>query len=291
MDEQDSGAEGGCECDADLRRAGSRRDAVHCNHDRAHYLLRVASELPGSRMRNWPPRAGTRPQNELAFVRGRAAVATFSWSPTFKQPASSRTAGQARYETRILVRRPSDPARFNGTVVVEWLDAPGGVEGDPEFLWENAELLRAGFAWVGVTTDGTVGQPDSIPWLKLEDPSRYGVLMGPGNECGYSIYSQAAEALLHPDGTNPLGSLHPTALIADGDSGAAHPLVTYANAIQPVDRLFDGFLIHNRGSNSAAIGEGQPKPADARTRTDRGVPVLTVESESDVLDPGVPALD
>lgn len=26
------------------------------------------------------------------------------------------------YVTRVLVRRPTDPARFNGTVVVEWLN-------------------------------------------------------------------------------------------------------------------------------------------------------------------------
>jgi Alpha/beta hydrolase domain len=225
------------------------------------------------------------------FLRGTA---------TSYQPAGSwgsdgrwavRPAGQARYETRILVRRPADPARFNGTVVVEWLDAPGGRDSDPEFLWENAELLRSGYAWVGVTTDGTVGQPASIPVLTLQDPGRYGTLTAPGTEYGYSIYSQAAEALLHPAAVNPLGPLRPRVLIADGDSGAAHSLVTYANAIQPADRLFGGFLIHGRGSNSAALAAGRPVPTDVRIRADIGVPVLTVESESEILDPGVKALD
>ena len=219
---------------------------------------------------------------------------------TSYQPAGSwgsdgrwavRPAGQASYETRILVRRPADPARFNGTVVVEWLDAPGGRDSDPEFLWESAELLRSGYAWVGVTTDGTVGQPASIPALKLQDPGRYGALTSPGTEYGDSIYSQAAKALLHPAGVNPLGPLHPRTLIADGDSGAAHSLVTYANAIQPADRLYSGFLIHSRGSNSAALAPGQPVPADVHIRADIGVPVLTVESESEILDPGVKSLD
>src|SRR3954465_15411225 len=28
----------------------------------------------------------------------------------------------ASYTTRVIVRRPTDPARFNGTVLVEWLN-------------------------------------------------------------------------------------------------------------------------------------------------------------------------
>ena len=30
----------------------------------------------------------------------------------------------APYKTRMIVRRPSDPTKFNGTVVVEWLNVP-----------------------------------------------------------------------------------------------------------------------------------------------------------------------
>jgi Alpha/beta hydrolase domain len=92
-----------------------------------------------------------------------------------------RPSGQARYETRILVRRPSDAARFNGTVIVESLDAPGGLYRDPEFPWENAELLRAGYAWVGVTTDGTVGH-------------RRGGQPGPTSACRFSPWSPKARS-------------------------------------------------------------------------------------------------
>src|SRR5580704_17817638 len=31
----------------------------------------------------------------------------------------------APYRTRFVVRRPSDPARFNGTVLVEWFNVSG----------------------------------------------------------------------------------------------------------------------------------------------------------------------
>src|SRR5258708_20463982 len=36
----------------------------------------------------------------------------------------------AAYKTRILVRRPANPARFNGTVAVEWFTTTSG-ESDP----------------------------------------------------------------------------------------------------------------------------------------------------------------
>ena len=40
-------------------------------------------------------------------------------------------AGSAPYRTRILVRRPTDPARFDGTVVMSWLNVNGAFETDP----------------------------------------------------------------------------------------------------------------------------------------------------------------
>src|SRR4029077_14964146 len=37
-------------------------------------------------------------------------------------------ASEAAYKTRILVYRPIAPDRFNGTVIVEWLNVSGGVD-------------------------------------------------------------------------------------------------------------------------------------------------------------------
>jgi Alpha/beta hydrolase domain len=195
----------------------------------------------------------------------------------------------APYETRILVRRPADPARFNGTVVVEWLNVSFNVDVDPDFLYANAELLRAGYAWVGVSAQqlGVEGPSG----LKAWDPSRYGALHHPGDTFSYSIFSQAAQSLLHPRGARPLGPLHPRALIADGESQSAGRMVTYSNAIQPIDHIFQGFLIHSRGAAGAPISQAPqpayPMPAAAQTRTDLGVPVLTFESETDILAGGL----
>jgi hypothetical protein len=56
----------------------------------------------------------------------------------------------APYKTRILVRRPSDPSKFNGTVVVEWMNVSEG-ESAPDWDYLNPMLMREGFAWVGVS--------------------------------------------------------------------------------------------------------------------------------------------
>jgi Alpha/beta hydrolase domain len=202
---------------------------------------------------------------------------------------TARPAETAAYETRILVRRPADPARFNGTVVVEWLNVSFSIDVDPDFLYASQELVRAGYAWVGVSAQqlGVQGPFGLTHW----DPSRYHALHHPGDTFSYSIFSQAAEALLHPRGARPLGPLHARSLIADGESQSAARMVTYANAIQPLDRLFGGFLIHSRGAAGALISQAPqvspPMPAVARIRTDIGAPVLTVESQTDILASGL----
>jgi hypothetical protein len=202
---------------------------------------------------------------------------------------TARPAETAPYETRILVRRPADPADFNGTVVVEWLNVSFGVDVDPDFLYESQQLLRAGYAWVGVSAQqlGVQGPFGLTHW----DPPRYHALHHPGDTFSYSIFSQAAEAVLHPRGARPLGPLHARALIADGGSQSAARMVTYANAIQPLDRLFSGFLIHSRGAFGVPISQApqasSPMPAVAQTRTDVGVPVLTLETQTDILVSGL----
>lgn len=199
---------------------------------------------------------------------------------------------QAPYRTRLLVRRPIDPARFNGTVVVEWLDLPGGVDIDPDFLYAHTELLRAGYAWVGVSA-----MQQGITTLQHIDPERYAELSHPGDTFSYSIYSQAAQVLRHPTGVDPLGGLRPRILIGDAYSGASARLVTYINAVQPVDRLFSGFLVHSRWAKSAPISQSpqaqQPSPSIVYTRTDGSAPVLTVETETEILQthPSFPNLD
>jgi hypothetical protein len=196
------------------------------------------------------------------------------------------------YRTRIVVHRPTKRGRFNGTVVVEWLNVSGGVDAGPDWIGLHTELIRKGYAWVGVSAqkvgiDGGPAIPGLPPnHLKLVDPVRYGGLVHPGDSFSYDMYSQVARLLRGPAETNPLGDLRLKTLLAVGESQSAFRMVTYVNAVHPLVRLFDGFLIHSRGASGAPLTQDPlpptAMPAVAFLREDVGVPVLTFETETDL---------
>nr|MDT0666049.1 alpha/beta hydrolase domain-containing protein [Micromonospora sp. DSM 115978] len=105
--------------------------------------------------------------------------------------------GTAPYRTRVLVRKPADDARFIGKVVVEWLNVSGGVDAQVDWAFMREGLMRAGYAWVGVSAQlvGVNGAGGAFPGLKNWDPTRYGSLNHPGDQYSYDIFSQAAQAL------------------------------------------------------------------------------------------------
>jgi hypothetical protein len=189
-------------------------------------------------------------------------------------------AAGAPYRTRIVVRTPSNPSRFNGTVVVEWLNVSGGGDGAVDSVYLSPELERAGFAWVGVSAQ-TVG----IDHLRQEDPARYASLADPGDQFSFDIYTQAARALRVGGPSSPLAPLHPKRLLAVGESQSAIFLTTYIDAIQPLYRVFDGFLVHSRSGGAIPIPGGAPSGGilggAVRIRTDIGVPVLMMITETD----------
>jgi hypothetical protein len=212
-------------------------------------------------------------------------------------------AGSAAYKTRFLVYRPVDVATFNGTVVVEWFNVSGGLEAAPDWTLMHNELLRRGYAWIGVSAQygGIEGSAaTSLGLVKLDlktaDAKRYGVLRHPGDEYCYDIFSQVAKAIRSPGSINPLAGCHVERILAAGESQSAMQLTTYVNAIQPRVRLFDGFLLHGRPS-SASFGSNSPDGGDLSKvekidlfdmppvfiRTDTNVPVLILESETDVM--------
>jgi hypothetical protein len=215
------------------------------------------------------------------FLEGTARA----YEPTGPLPDDGRwsvtTSTTAPYRTRVLVRRPKDPSKFKGVVQVEWLNVSGGLDAAPDWGLGNAELLRGGFVWVGVSTQQT-----GIKNLQSSHPDRYGTLDHPGDAYSYDIYSQAAQALRRPGGTNLLGGnkYRVKRLIADGESQSAFRMVTYINAIQPLTRMFDGFFVHSRFSNAAPLAEGGSGaiPNPTFIRTDGKAPILVLESETDV---------
>ena len=200
---------------------------------------------------------------------------------------------EADYATRILVYRPADPARFNGTVWVEWFNVSGGADAGPDWIFTHTELARSGAAWVGVSAqaigvqggEGLVGM--ASPGLVGTDPERYGHLVHPGDRFSYDMFSRAGAAVRQA-GNTILDGLTIERVLAIGESQSAFRLTTYANDIDPVAQVFDGFLVHARGGTGAPLDDNADPAAalqgdPVQFRADRRVPVMCVEAETDLL--------
>jgi hypothetical protein len=192
----------------------------------------------------------------------------------------------APFRTRLLVYRPADPHRMNGTAVVSWNNVTAGYE---LFGGESPEILEGGYVFVGVTTQkvGIVGLPPTPPGLAAWDPERYGSLSHPCDDFSYDIFTKAAAAIR---------DLLPGArrLIAMGASQSAGRLATYVNAIHPMSRAFDAYLVQiwfGAGTplevGDAVVNINQPAVDTGRRlltgqhqlRDDLDVPVMVVNSE------------
>ncbi|MDY6921214.1 MAG: alpha/beta hydrolase domain-containing protein [Pseudomonadota bacterium] len=237
------------------------------------------------------------------FFRGEARSYVNTAPLTSDGKWSVEPAATAQYNTRMLVYRPQNPEDFNGTVVVEWLNVTGGVDTATDWLMLHNEILRRGYAWVGISTQRIGvegGEPPlqtplgfSIP-LKLINILRYATLSHPGDSFSYDIFSQAARAIRNPVGEAPLGDLQGERLIAAGESQSATRLLTYANAFEPTEDLFDGYFIHSRlgfipdfGGASAPLSQAPQEyittPEVVTVRDDLGKPVLNLQTETDLF--------
>ena len=204
-------------------------------------------------------------------------------------------AESADYKTRILVYRPIDPASFNGTVVVEWFNVTSGIEAAPDYRLMHTELLRRGYAWIGVSAQylGVEGGEAShdlvlaLMNLKTVDPQRYGSLTHPGDSYSYDIFSQVANAIRNPGTIDPMAGYDVETILAVGESQSAFRLTTYINAIHPHVRLYDGFLVHSRGGSAAPLQGDELLGGDfsgkIKTRTDIDAPILILQTETDLF--------
>jgi len=179
------------------------------------------------------------------------------------------------YTSRMIVRRPTDPAKFNGVVVVEWVNVTPGYNFD--LLWQASAdfFIREGYAYVGVSAQ-RAGIHQAGVGLKAWSPTRYATLDVTVNgtinndSMSYDIFAQGARAVQNPHGVDPLGNLpSPRLVIASGVSQSQGRLVTYYNSVQPLHNLFDSFYLH--------LGVG------GRLRTDLPVKVFKINTENDVL--------
>jgi hypothetical protein len=188
------------------------------------------------------------------------------------------------YRTRIVVRRPLHNKRYNGVVLLEWQNVTAGYELDAHWApsWEH--IIRAGYAWVGVSAQrvgvhGGSGTGQPLPpgtpnyGLKAWSPTRYGTLdlteggtITDDSIC-YDVYSQAAQAIRKPQGVDPMDGLKTRQIIAVGASQSAGRLSIYHNSIHPLHNAVDGYYLLVGG---------------AGLRTDLTVKVMQYLSETDL---------
>ena len=201
----------------------------------------------------------------------------------------------APFMTRIVVVRPIDARKFNGTAVVEWLNVSLGSDMAADWDAEHREILRSGFAYVGVSAQkvGIDGGPNILPSsmpLKKADPERYGQLSHPGDAFAYDIFSHAGLVVRGAGGTKVLSSLVAKRILATGVSQSAAFLVSYVNAVDPIAKAYDGYLVHSRFARAAPIDGSSvfgPAPSDmppaVKLRGDLRVPLMTVITETDLV--------
>jgi Alpha/beta hydrolase domain len=235
----------------------------------------TASAPPGDPSRDYPFFASNLDLAKFGYVEQEFFLqGTANRYNTPPEQTGSIIDGGHPYETRIVVRRPASASRFNGKVAVEWLNVTNGMDQEQTWYEIDQHLLRAGYAWVGVSA-----QRVGVNFLRTWNPGRYGTLDvgqrdGSGTETitddalSYDIMSQVARALRAPAGVRPLGGLKPQIIIATGHSQSASRLSTYVNSIQPLSHSFDAFALQGSLAN--------------RLRVDLEVPVWKVLSEYDV---------
>jgi hypothetical protein len=164
--------------------------------------------------------------------------------------ATDATGATAPYTTRIIVTRPSSAARFNGTVVLDWVNVTAQFEIPVDSLEARQLLLRDGYAFVHVSAQKT-GICCTPLTPKIWDPVRYAALKHPGDEFAFDMFSQIAKAVRTPAGPNrPMGSLHVDRVLAAGQSQSASKLYQYVNGVAPTSKVIDGFLIHGGGKKT-----------------------------------------
>ncbi len=175
------------------------------------------------------------------------------------------------YKTRMLAIAPIDPKRFNGTVIVEWLNVTSSYDLAVEWLQVHPVVMREGYAYVQVSA-----QSAGVSKLQRWDAARYGSLTHPADNYAYDIFSQAIKALRAPATPSPLGSLRPNRVLAVGNSQSGIYLDMYIeNDVDAAARIIDGFLI----AGDLGRSPGGPNYGQKMQLRTTDVPLIKLETE------------
>ncbi len=237
---------------------------------------------------------------EEFFISGTANV--YDWAAD--RAVTVRTPG-APYTTRILVRRPIDPARFSGTVWVDMVSPARGYDLAENWGYTNYYMMDHGDVSVGVTMF-----PVTIRALRKFDFKRYATMsmanpapavmpcplagnvydyeMEPGLR--WDIVSQVGALLKSGVPSRPLAGIKVERIFLYGQTGGDMP--AYIGAIHQIANLqngqpvWDGYFIKDSGGPTALNQCGErPDVGDPRRMIrNLSVPVIRFVVENMALD-------
>jgi hypothetical protein len=174
----------------------------------------------------------------------------------------SGTAAGAPYQTRIVVRRPSDPKTFSGTVVAEAQHAGGR---SLIFEWSRVSVLTRHHLFVEI-----VHSPANVATMKTFAAERYAplnIVMGQANE----IIAQIGRLVKAKAG--PFGSYDIKRITLMGTSASSATVRSYLTA-HPELRMPDGKPIYDGFLLTSTLGN-TPLP-------DVDVPIVQMPTQTEV---------
>src|ERR1700728_95963 len=192
--------------------------------------------------------------------------------------------GSIPSRTRLLVRRPIDISRFNGTVVVSWNNVSAGFE---ILQWEGAETFTGGYVTVGVSAQrvGLNGYKADPRGIVAWDQERYQSLSIPSDAASYDIFAAAIRLVAPSEGHSLLPGYDVKRVVATGASQSASRLHTYLNAVQPYVGMVDGYIFDVYAGNGAPLSKasavGLSPYSPARLRDDTGARIMLTNSETE----------
>lgn len=239
---------------------------------------------------------------EEYFVSGGAALYNYASNPPAGPMDLAQVQSDVPYRTRFILRRPEKSNKFNGTVVIEWLNSTAGFDTAP--VWDaSAEYFAEnGIAYIGVTNSNQalsylLGGCRLLGVLPPACGTRYSTLSLPDDGLAYDMLGQIANFIKSEDSQNlfPPG-FQVNYVFHAGESQQAGSVVTYASGFH-LPGVNDGYFIQS-GVGSRSINGG-PRcgsagaplfpdctpslvGADRLVRTDLPVPVYQLITETDI---------
>jgi hypothetical protein len=159
----------------------------------------------------------------------------------------SGTANGQPYTTRIVVRKPADPARFSGLVLAESMHPSGNAW---MFHFTHAYTMTAGHVGLDILTT------THVPFAEFNAERYKSLQVAPGQAA--DILAQVGALMKSKQSGNPLTALPVRRMVLAGTSASAAALINYLPAhmvyrLPDMKPIYDGFLPTSTGATIRQI--------------------------------------